>query len=312
MPAATSHAHLRDLLRSSRQVHAAPSAGQAHVRLRQGLYVQGSSWSDLTARDRLIMRAYAVDRHSAESHVFSHHTSAALWGLPIIGRWPTLVERVAPAGVKGRSPDVRRRRTERPPRSVEVGGVRVTPVVRTVIDLAREVTLESALASIDHALRHGLCDRRELEQELNKVPRGARGRLMAARAVHLADPLSESPGESLSRARMYQLNLPRPRTQVRLYDEDGEAARVDFWWEHLGLAGEFDGFVKYQVPEGATAEEAAAVLWKEKRREDRIRRTDGRRVGRWVWDEVLPLERFRQIMTRLGVHDRGGDPWQVG
>jgi very-short-patch-repair endonuclease len=48
-------------------------------------------------------------------------------------------------------------------------------------------------------------------------------------------------------------------------------ARVDFWWERVGLVGECDGQMKYETP---------ADLYAEKRREDTIR-AHGYRVIRW-------------------------------
>jgi hypothetical protein len=39
-----------------------------------------------------------------------------------------------------------------------------------------------------------------------------------------------------------------------------------------GVVGEFDGKMKYRVPAGASAEEAAEGVWREKKREDRLRR----------------------------------------
>ncbi|KNX39540.1 hypothetical protein VV01_16395 [Luteipulveratus halotolerans] len=298
---------MRKLLVPTR-AHQAMNDG-AHVRLRRGLYVPRAAFDELTAAERLQLAAYAVDHAAQGAHTFSHHAAAALWDLPIVGTWPTLVERTTSAGSKGRSPGARRRRREAEPAPVEHRGLLVTSPARTVIDLAREARLESALATADHALRLGLCSRSDLRAEVEALAKGARGKRKATLVVHLADPLSESVGESLSRARMFQLNVPRPALQTTFSDEDGLIGRVDFWWEELGLIGEFDGRVKYGVDDDESPTQAGERLWREKRREDRLRGGGRRRVGRWVWADALDLERFRQVLLRLGVRDTGADSW---
>ena len=49
------------------------------------------------------------------------------------------------------------------------------------------------------------------------------------------------------------------------------------------------------VPEGATSAQAAEVLWREKRREDRLRRRA--RVTRWLWNDAM---RGARLLVRLG------------
>lgn len=287
----------------------APDANGAYrfTRVRKGLYALTGSAT--APRDLLVLRAYAVARQSEGVPVFSHHTAAAVWGLPIIGRWPPLVEHVTPAGTTGRTPGVRRRRTERVPPGVEHDGLLVTSVARTVVDLAREVALESSLAATDHALHEAMCTTAELRAEIDALPRGARGCRLAQRAMALADGDCESVGESLSRARMFQLGVARPRLQVEFVDADGLIGRTDFWWDELTLIGEFDGRVKYRVDPRMTPEEASEVIWKEKRREDRLRAGGRRRVGRWVWADAWDPARFERVLRSHGLRTGVFPPW---
>lgn len=238
------------------------------VAMRRGI-VSRRAPVQLDPCDLLVAQALAVDRTTQRPRVFSHHTAAALWGLPIIGRWPVLVEYVSHQDDKGRSPGVRRRRTERPVEPQELGGLWVTTVARTVIDLAREDTLPSALASADHALRHGWCTLDGLRREAAAIPSGHRGRL----------------------------RIPRPLLQiVRTAERD----RADYFWPALSLCGEFDGKLKYGLLPGQSGRAAAEALFQEKRREDRIRAV-GDTVGRWVWDEAYDLGRFEPVVRRLGL-----------
>ncbi len=277
------------------------------IRVRKGFY----AFAGMAAapRDLLVLRAYAVARQSEGVPLFSHHTAAAVWRLPIIGRWPLLVEHVTPAGTTGRTPGVRRRRTEHLPRGVEHDGLLVTSVARTVVDLAREDPLESALAAADYALHEGMCTTAELRAEVDALPKGARGRRMAQRVVALADGDCESVGESLSRARMFQLGVARPQLQVEFVDADGLIGRTDFWWDELMLIGEFDGRSKYRVDPQMAPEEASEVLWKEKRREDRLRAGGHRRVVRWVWADAWDPGRFERVLRGYGLRTGAFSNW---
>ncbi len=216
---------------------------------------------------------------------------------------------------RGRGSSLVRPHVGRPHDGVERHGIRVTPAARTVVDLGRTCSLASAVAAADHALRHRLCSVEELREECDAVPARVRGRRRARLAVALADPLSMSPGESLSRVQMFLLDLPRPTLQEKVSDERGLIGHVDFGWDGV-VVGEFDGKVKYKVPADADPAEAAEVLWREKQREDRLRRN--RRVARWIWAEALDRRRLGRIVAAVGVHPQpvntwfgGSDPWGV-
>jgi hypothetical protein len=66
-------------------------------------------------------------------------------------------------------------------------------------------------------------------------------------------------------------------------------ARVDLAWPELGLFLEFDGKVKYErlLKEG---EHASDVVFREKQREDMIRRLTGWRCIRIVWADLYKPE----------------------
>ena len=114
-----------------------------------------------------------------------------------------------------------------------------------------------------------------------------------------------SPGESLSRAAMFRLNLPRPDLQVEVDDADGLAGIADFGWP--GVVGEFDGRRKYAVPEGADPAEAGEVLWREKRREDRLRRSV--RVARWTWADARAEVPLARILAEKGIRAQPRNTW---
>ncbi|MFC7487993.1 hypothetical protein ACOCJ7_18485 [Knoellia sp. CPCC 206453] len=274
-----------------------PSRGPWH-HVRCGVWIDGALWATLdpTQRHAAFVHATALLRRLQEPVVCAVEAAAAVWGLPRIEDWPGFVRHhVTERRVRGST--LLRPFLGAEVEPVERQGLLVTPVARTVVDLARSGSMFTAVASADHALRHALCDAEELAAEVSSLPPRAAGRVRAALVRDLADPLSMSPGESLSRVQMFRLNLPRPELQHEVHDDDGLAGVADFWWE--GVVGEFDGKMKYRVPEGASPQEAAEIVWKEKKREDRLR--SRARVARWIWVDALRPERMLHRLGAVGI-----------
>lgn len=280
-----------------RQLSIEPVRGD-WVRVRRGVWIPAAAWAELTPTQQHAARVHATRLLIGDEVVYSHTAAAAVWGLPRIERWPTRVE-VLVSTPRPRSSPMIVKHTGVECTPVVVHGIQVTPAARTIIDVARWQSLETAVAAADHALRHGLCRADDLKAEADALALRCRGRRQARLVVELADPLAESPGESLSRVQMFRHNIPRPALQVALEDEDGWFGRGDFGWD--GVVGEFDGKTKYRIPEDATASDAARILWREKQREDRIRR-DGRRVARWVYGDAAQGAPMVVILRRAGIH----------
>lgn len=268
-------------------------------RVRRGSYVAAERWSELDEENRfraLVLSTYRLAL-TGPPPIACLHSAAVLHELPVLGGWPTRVDIIGTTA-GGNTGLIRRHRLTQPPEPVDRNGIPVTAVPRTVVDLARAGTLAQGLVVADAALHADKCSLAELDEEVAELAPGARGRKRAALAIHLADGRSESPGESLSRARMYHFGLQQPDLQVRLEDGDGCFGYADFGWP--GLIGEFDGRVKYVSPD---------VLWKEKLRETRIRHT-GPRVERWVWDQAWQGEPLRQILYAAGVRPAPDVEWR--
>ncbi len=115
-------------------------------------------------------------------------------------------------------------------------------------------------------------------------PRSSRVDTMLA----LADGRSESVGESRLRLFCVGLGL-RVIPQFPIADDGGVFAYVDLLVEGTNLCLEFDGRVKYTSGE-------PEVLWREKRREDRVRRR-GYTFERVVWaDLARPAALRRRLL----------------
>ena len=178
--------------------------------------------------------------------------------------------------------------------TIRQGAWRVTSRARTCIDIARETSLEQAVAAVDSALRLGMSQDELVEMLL--ACRNFPGARMASHAVMLADGRAANAGESWSRVELSRHGLAPTDIQRALHDADGLIGIVDFIWEEERVVGEFDGRLKYNVAQGSDGGEAANILWAEKRREDRIRAL-GYEVVRWVYADLFQPER---LAARVG------------
>jgi hypothetical protein len=154
--------------------------------------------------------------------------------------------------------------------STLIAGVPVTTLARTAVDLARSADFPGALASLDAVLaREGEGFRRELGAALKRMALRA-GRARASRVIEAATAVSGSFGESMARGVIIELGFQVPELQVEFRDAEG-AMYPDFFWRGIRTAGEFDGKAKYSREE-YTGGDPAQVVWREKKREDRLRR----------------------------------------
>ena len=269
------------------------------VRLRRGAYVRPDG--ELLGHEdahRLLVRATMP--LLGPGWTLSHGSAAVLRGVPV---WPEALTHVHVT--RPRAGGGRRRTTVHrhgcpldPDEVVEVDGWPTTDLARTVVDLARSVPFEQGVAAADRALALGATVL-ELEAALTRAGR-LRGAGAARRVVAFADGRSESVGESLSRVLLADLGLMPEDLQHRVMDGPWLAGRVDFAWPSLRIIGEFDGRVKYGRLLEAD-EDAGDAVFREKRREDRLREL-GWQVVRWAWADLahpeVIAERLRRAFAR--------------
>lgn len=109
------------------------------------------------------------------------------------------------------------------------------------MDLARWLAPHMGLAVLDVMLGRGLVDRSSLAEQVERFA-GDRWIERARRTMLLAEPRSESYGESWLRLRVVDAGFPRPEPQVVVRDEQGGfVARVDLADRARRLAIEYDG-----------------------------------------------------------------------
>jgi putative AbiEi antitoxin of type IV toxin-antitoxin system len=138
---------------------------------------------------------------------------------------------------------------------VPVGGTLLaTSPLRTAWDLGRFAPPVVALGGIDALLRVGGHDREQLLAGVERFRR-QRGVVQLRTLAALADPRSESPGESALRLRWLETaEMPQPQLQIPVTAPDGfRSFRLDLGVEELRFAAEYDG-ERFHGPEAATAD----------------------------------------------------------
>ena len=282
------------------------------VKVARGVYLAPSASDNPLEQRREITlaRCAALLEISPSARALTHEAAAAVHGLWTRPWEPDLAVAMPnrPSAPNLRMPavtycDGARRRRGRAPTAhrhtialhddevCHVNGLPVTTLERTAIDCACDLPPAESICVVDAVFRvlcapdrfTGRCrarDPEELRAELFRAlaRQGRRRGVKRVRAViGIADPFSESPGESVARLVVRASGLPAPVTQYRYEDrEEGRRYYIDLAWPQLRIAIEFDGFMKYVSPEDLRAE---------KRRELRLRR-GGWTVFRLVWKDL--------------------------
>jgi very-short-patch-repair endonuclease len=267
------------------------------VTVRRGAYMEHDKWDAMTADERHKALVNAVVLKLGGEFVISHASAGIMHNLPA---WDIDLDDVhvtRPRGSSTRKQAGIWHHAAAVPddQLIEPDGIRVTTGTRTVLDTARVSSFESSVAMADAALREGLTTAEQLLDTLNGM-RDWPGARNAGRVVEFADALAESVGESLARIVMDAAGLPEPALQVVLRTGD----RVDFLFDEQSTVVEFDGKQKYGRLLGPD-DDPAEVIWREKKREDRIREL-GYEVVRLIWADLKDVEgvgrRIRRAFSR--------------
>jgi hypothetical protein len=220
--------------------------------------------------------------------VISHASAAAWHGLPLLRPPDRPAVTVPPRRTGDLAGAHLHRATLDAVDLVEVDGVLVTSVARTLIDLARAGATAAAVVPIDAALQRRMTTLAELDDVLQRCWNWP-GIRRAVRAVSLADGRAESVLESISRLVLGWLRWPAATLQQRIGGPNGQfLGRLDFYWDDLGIGGEADGAAKYRDDPNA--------LYDEKRRQDGLEAA-GLIIVRWGWRDVV--QHPRTLAARL-------------
>lgn len=301
-----------DALIKSTELNPAPVVG--FTRLRRGIHVNSDAWAAHHVEGRQRMRAHAVAASAHKPPVFSHLTAAAAWSVAIFASRDTRVHVIErgdnPAKSRG---DVVRHSVPLPDADIAMlDELLVTTLDRTVYDVIRMLPLEGGLAAFDAALRlvawdddsHTI-DREASDAFRTAVRRrvfanpGARGIRRARLVTELADGGAQLPGESVSRYRMWELQMPAPQLQRPVLTDIG-LTYLDFAWPRLRLFGEFDGAVKLVDPVFTRGRRPAEIVRDQAARRAAIERATGWTGMTWGMPALNDAGRFLSTLLAQG------------
>lgn len=257
-----------------------------------GSYVHAGRHAMLSDVGQHILAVDALLASVGDAVVVSHHSAAALHGFPLTGVDLSTVHLTRDRRGGGRS-GARSIVHCAPLEEIEIlDGRKATTKARTVVDMGRTASRDTAVALGDAAVRGGVSIS-ALNIELGRA-RGRKGIASAREVVEMLDGRSESVGESLSRIRLLNAGFRDLEPQVKILDVDGRTiARVDILAERKVVI-EFDGKIKY----GRSLrpdQDPGDVVFEEKKREDSVRAL-GYPFVRITWDD---LWNFDPIVKRI-------------
>lgn len=272
------------------------------VRVRQGTYVFRDTWHPMSPEQRHLTLVRAVMRLLGPRAVVSHHSAALLHGLDVWGVDLRRAHVTRVDGVSGRTT----------PDSVHHEGLcldtdlqvvdhlRATSAVRAALESAALSDIERGLVVVDCGLRLGCFDKETLARQHTLMEEWPSTRHLQV-VARLADGGAGSVGESRTRYFFWSSALPMPVLQHEVWFQGELVGALDFYWPERGLMGEFDGQVKYlkYLRQGERPEDA---VFREKQREDLLRRVTGCRMVRFVWADLeRPARTLAWLRPILGV-----------
>ena len=167
---------------------------------------------------------------------------------------------------------------------LRVDGIPVTSAARTALDIGCWYPRDNAVAALD-ALAQAT-DLKAADVDLLAQRHDRRRGIQRARtALDLMDGGAQSPQETWLRLILIDAGLPRPQTQIPVFDGPGDPfAYLDMGWEDIKVAVEYDG------------EEHRSSNWRynwDLRRAERIQRQD------WINVRIAAGERKTDILRRV-------------
>jgi hypothetical protein len=261
------------------------------IRVRHGAYTAAQIWSAADERERHRLRAFAVLETHGPGVALSHTTAVVLHGLPV---WGANLDQVHITRLDGGTTrcchDVTYHRGFLLDEQLTgiAGGHRATDLARAVLEHATLVDIESGLTTLDAYLnQHPVAAVERVRDQFVGWPGSQHVRI----ALGLARKGAESVGESRLRYLCWEYHLPEPELQVPIFDRFGQLVGVsDFAWRERRVLGEFDGKVKYSKHLRSNEDPHDAVF-REKRREDRLREASGYSMIRFTWADLFERDR---------------------
>jgi hypothetical protein len=286
---------IRSRLTGPATTAAAREAGLSywHLRHRDVVHLSRDTFLPRSLADDAAAHMAAVLLSAPERAVLSHASAALLWDLAVplqptdlrvhLTVLPGSAVRNRNDRCIHRTPYVEEDMTRR-------HGFPVTNPRRTWRDLAG-VLPPAALLAVTDQLVARWCTPEDLRRQLSRRP-GGRGSARARAVLPVANPLAESPMESVLRWLLHGAGLPEPVLQHSVHDAAGRfIGRADLAWPERRVLVEFDGDLHRN----------RAVFVNDLRRQNRLIAA-GWTVLRFTSADVMgrPAEVIAEIRAALG------------
>jgi len=215
--------------------------------------------------DSIELRAECLALVCSPHAVVVDRTAAWLWGIDVREDWDDRTPPVLDVFVRRGRKRVLRAEALGGERDLadddvcQVAGVSVTTPVRTCIDLACRLSRYEAIAALDAFMREHRLTKEQLQTELMRH-RGRRGVVQARALVPLADPRSESSGESITRLAVHDIGLPPPVPQFWVVHQGRRLFRLDLAYPRRRVCIEYDG-ERYHTSAVDRQRDAARRRW---------------------------------------------------
>ena len=190
-------------------------------------------------------------------------------------------------------------------RPLEVRALRVTPLLRTILDSLRWMSFREGMVVADWAMgERGVAWQEFVEYAYHRIG-SCRGVRSALSTFVRATGLAESGGESIARAVMIEQGYLLPAQQVEVPDplRPGRTFRVDFVWVRADgrvIVGECDGLRKLLDPKITGGRTPQQVLLDQRKREGLITAYDVS-VLRFTYEEAAGVTELVRKLDLYGV-----------
>jgi hypothetical protein len=154
----------------------------------------------------------------------------------------TTIELISPRHARPQPGLVVRQESLAPDEVTRVSGIPVVVRARAAFDLGRHLRRGEAIARLDALMRNGVFAGEDVLVLAKRYP-GVRGLKQLVGVLPLVDGGAASPQETRLRLLYIDAGLPRPATQVPVFDGWQAVRIVDLGWEDFRVGSEYDGDV---------------------------------------------------------------------
>jgi hypothetical protein len=154
----------------------------------------------------------------------------------------TIIELISPRHARPQPGLVVRQELLAPDEVTTVSGIPAVVRARAAFDLGRHLGRGESIARLDALMRNCVFSAEDVLALAERYP-GARGLRQLVGVLPLVDGGAASPQETRLRLLYLDAGLPRPATQVPVFDGRRAVRIVDLGWERFRVGSEYDGDV---------------------------------------------------------------------